>query len=141
MHGRDLRGARPYLQSATAAVEADARPSAILRHVMRIHIAHTIAIYMRNHGVVVEMRAVPVTALISNAEVAKPVVDPAIEADVPRPVAVMEPVHAANVRPVSRRPQGANIRRLHPAARDPVVAIGPPGPIAGCPDVVRIGRR
>ena len=108
---------------------------------MRVHIPHPVAVHVRDHSVVVEVRTVPVASFIPHTKVAKSIIDAAVEADVPRPVTMVEAIPAAHISPVARRPQRTHVRRFNPAARDPVIPIRPPGPVARSPDIVRIGRR
>src|SRR6185437_6255906 len=129
-----------YLQPATPAVEAHSRAAAIHLHVMHVDIAYAIAVHIRHHSVVVEVRPVPIAALIHDTEVSKSIIDASVEPNMAGPVTVMEAIPAAHKTPVTRCPQGAHIRRLDPAARHPVVPIWPPGPVARRPDVVGIGR-
>ena len=86
------------------------------------------------------MAAAPVAALVAVADIAKTVVDAAIEADVLAPVAVIEPVMVIPVAPVAGRPQSTLVGSLHPRAGHPVVAIWTPRPIARRPERVVVGR-
>ncbi len=95
---------------------------------------------MRHNGVVVEVRPVPVAALIPDTEVSKPIIDASVEPDMPRPVTVVEAIPPTDKAPVPRSPQGAHVRRFNPAAWHPVVPVRPPRPVARRPDVVGIGR-
>jgi hypothetical protein len=57
------------------------------------------------HGAVIEKVAgVPIAALVAGANITKPVVDAAIEADVRTPIAMEESITAAHEAPVARRP-------------------------------------
>jgi hypothetical protein len=94
------------------------------------------AIEVIDRSVVVEVAATPVTAFIAEADVAEPVVDPAIVADVPAPIPAVEAVAVMPITPVAGGPECTLVRGLNPRARYPIKALGSPGPIAGCPDIV-----
>ena len=97
------------------------------------------AIEVIDRSVVVEVAATPVTAFIAEADVAEPVVDPAIVADVPAPVATIEAVSVVPETPVSRGPEGALVGSFNPRAGYPVITHRSKGPIAGRPYVVVAG--
>jgi len=90
-------------------------------------------------AVVVEVVAMPVAAEVAGADVTEAVVNTAVEADVETPVAVVEAVAAAVEAPIGGCPESAVVGRRAPYARDPVVALVAPAPVAGGPDVVGIG--
>jgi hypothetical protein len=92
-----------------------------------------------NSAIVVEIVAVPITAVVADAGIAKPVVDAAVVADVGAPEAAVEAVSSVIPAPVAWGPEGAVIRWSAPCAGDPVVAGGSPVPISGGPDIVGRG--
>ena len=85
------------------------------------------------------MATAPVTALVAEADVAETVVDAAIVANVPAPVAAIKPVAVMRVTPVAGGPQGALIGSLNPRARNPVKPLGSEAPIARRPDKIVAG--
>jgi len=86
-------------------------------------------------AVVTEVAMIPVAAVEAGAEVAEAIIDPAVVADAPAPVAGIPEVAAAAIAPVSGGPERANIGRLNPGPINPLVALTCPGPIARSPDV------
>ena len=85
------------------------------------------------------MASAPVAALVAVAGVAEAVVDAAIVADVLAPIAGVISVRVIRVAPVAGSPECALVRRFNPCARNPVIAVGRPSPVAGGPDVVVAG--
>ena len=94
------------------------------------------------HGaVVVEMAVPPVSAFIAVADVSEAIIDSAVKADVWAPVSRMPDIHTLTPTPIAGSPEHAHGWRRDPGARDPVVAIGTVGPIAGRPDIAVAGAR
>ena len=120
---------------ATRAVEAHMGDPHALRDGLVVRRADDVHVDVVHGGVVVEPSAIPVATRVSNAEVAEAVVDTAVEADVPSPIAGVPQVHRAAPAPVTRRPQRAEERREHPGSGHPVIAIGTVRPVARYPDV------
>jgi len=145
LHHMDLCRQRACLYASSAAVEADAVVDPAIHsyivddNVVDIHIANYVYIHARYRRVVEKVSAVPVAAVVAMANVAVAVIHATIEADMQAPVAMMEAIEAAVESPVARRPQRAFIGRVHPAARHPVVSHRAPRPVAGSPQVVRVG--
>src|SRR6185437_12651522 len=142
MHCGDLRRTRLHIDAAAAAVIAHAmhRMSAVTDVVVDngplVHGPN--ATTDSGHGaVVVEAVAAPVATEVADADIAEAVVDAAVVADMQSPVAGMEAIPSAVPAPIRRRPKRAVVRRFNPCARNPVVAIRSPRPVAGGPDVVR----
>ena len=54
---------------------------------------------------------------------------------------MVEAIESAHPAPVPRGPQRALVWRLHPCARNPIVAVWTPRPVARSPEVVRVRRR
>ena len=107
-----------------------------LVHIGDMHIADVV------HGSVVgKVVPAPVAALVTDAHIAKAIVDAAIEADIAAPVSVMESVAPSGITPVSGRPECSLIRRLCPCAWNPVVATRTPTPISRRPEVSRSRNR
>jgi len=129
-------GACTHLQSSRSTVEAHADSAAVaLAYGAVIHVMHYRHVYIVHRAVVVEVPAAPVSALVAEADVAKPVIHAAIVANVRSPVAPVEPVAMVRVAPVARRPKRALVRSLNPPARNPVVARVTPCPVAGSPQI------
>jgi hypothetical protein len=94
--------------------------------------------------VVIEAVSVPVTALITGANISVPVVHPAVVPDMSPPRPLVIPVSVPGVGPISRRPQKARFRRLHPRAWNPVISLRCVVPISRRPQIpisrtVRLG--
>ena len=135
-----FRGARTPLNAARSAVVAYPRGS-VVGHVAAINVVDNRDVHIVDAAVVVEVAAIPVAALISNAGVAKTVIHIAVEADVRSPVSVEERIAAAGVAPVAGRPKRVLIGSFNPGARNPVVPIGGIVPIARRPNVTVAGAR
>src|SRR5215475_7127745 len=78
---------------------------------------------MHNRGIVVEAIVLPTAALKSISEISVPIVDSAVEANVRSPISGVPQEGAAAPTPISWRPQISRLRRQHPRARHPVVAV------------------
>src|ERR1700735_3603248 len=76
-----------------------------------------------------------------DADIAEAVIHTAVVADMRPPIANIESVDPADEAPISRRPQQAHLRRLHPSSRYPVVPASAPAPISGRPQVAFFGAR
>src|SRR5208282_6064763 len=90
------------------------------------------------HGTVIEkVSAVPTAAFKACTEIAEAVIDPAIEAYVRTPVAVIENKSIAAPTPIGWSPQETDFRRHHPCARHPVVIadVVIVSPVARCPEI------
>src|ERR1039458_4959046 len=90
------------------------------------------------HGTVVEkVSAVPTPAFVTLTEIAEAVIDPAVEAYVRTPVAVIENKSVAAPAPIGWSPQETDFRRHHPCARHPVVIVDVVvvAPVARCPEI------
>jgi hypothetical protein len=143
VHRSDLAGATPHHASAGAAVVADG----VLRDAVVGHVVHdngavvdvgdvgVIAVDVGDSTVVLEVVALPVTAVEAGADVTEAVVDTAVVADVRAPVADMEAVAPEGEAPIGRRPESAVVGRWAPNAGDPIVAtvVLVKAPVAGGP--------
>jgi len=139
-HGGYLRGPRPHLDAASSAVIGDPCVVVVVDddgavvdvgdpgHIDPIHCA-----------VVVEVVAVPITAMIAIARVSEAIGNTAVEAYVKAPVAAVEAIAVAIETPIAGGPERTIIGRHHPRARNPVVAYRSIVPIAGGPDIVGAG--
>lgn len=136
-HGFDFGRARSDGDASSASVVSDAGV-VVDDYGVLINVADTGADAV-DGAVVIEVVAAPVAAVITDAGVAKAVVDAAVEADVGTPKAAMEAPAIVIPTPVTWSPEGAVVRRSAPGAGNPVVAGGSPIPVAGCPDIVGRG--
>src|ERR1700739_3866574 len=132
---------RPNLNAARSAVEAGAGiDSGPIAGVIAVHVVYDARIQVVVGAVVEEVAGIPIAALGSEAHGAKPVVEPAVEADVHAPVAGIDGIAAAVEPPIAGGPERTHIGRLNPRAGHPVITGWAPAPIAGSPDVAG-GRR
>jgi hypothetical protein len=136
-HGGDLCWAWPHRETAAAAVKGDAvvvnYDSAV------VDMRDAANVYAVDGPIVVEVVAIPVAAVITEAGVAVAVVNASVEADVQAPEAAMEEIAAVIEAPVSGSPEGSVVGWSAPDTGDPVVTGGGPAPIAGSPEVVGLG--
>jgi hypothetical protein len=93
-------------------------------------------VYVVHRLIVDELVAVPISAFISTAHIPKAVVDPAIEADVRTPIAVVPVIATAPEPPIGRSPKGTKIRGNNPHARHPIIARGRISPVTGSPKII-----
>jgi hypothetical protein len=137
-----LRRAGTDIDAAATAVVADAVydsaavTDVVVDNVVAIHVVNDVDIHVSDSAVVVEVVILPVATVVADADVAKAVVDAAIEADVGSPVAVVEGVTAAIEAPVGRCPKGPVIGRRAPGAGNPIIASVGVAPVAGGPKVI-----
>ena len=137
---RHFRRPGPHLDTALAAIEANATAAAmVVADRMVIDVAVDGDVNVVNRAVVVKVAAVPVAALVADADIAEAIIDAAVVADVRAPVATVEAVAMVMEAPVAGRPESAGVGSLNPCAGHPIVAAPAPGPIAGSPQVVVAG--
>jgi len=130
MHGRGVRllasrqFRRPgaHLQPARSAVEAHTGAAAVFTDGAIVDVVDYGDVDIVDRAVVVEVAAAPVAALVADADIAKAVVDAAIEPDMRTPVATVKAIAVIVVAPVSGCPERALIGSLHPNAGNPVIA-------------------
>lgn len=91
-------------------------------HIAFIHIGDMHVANVIDRAVVGKVIAAPVAALVTDAHIAKAIVDAAIKADIATPVSMMEAVAPSAVIPVSGRPERSLIGWLRPCTWHPVVA-------------------
>jgi len=141
---RDFSRSWPHANALRAAVVADAvlNDRTVDDDIALVDIGDVDAADVVDGAVVGELIAVPIASLIADADIAKAVVDPAVEADIAAPVSAMETVAIVDESPVSRCPKRALIGRCAPRSGNPVVAGRRIAPIAGGPEIagVRDGR-
>src|ERR1700722_2204172 len=87
-------------------------------------------------GVIGEVAAIPPASFIPGATIPKTVIDSAIEAHLIPPISFVEEVGVGSPAPVAGRPEEADLGRLNPRPRHPVVAIAViVSPVAGRPKI------
>ena len=111
----------------------------VIAHGMLIDVMHDCDIHIVEGAVVVEMAASPVAALVTEADVAKAVIDATIKADVRTPIAMVKAVAVVTVSPVTGRPESAFVRSLNPHTGNPIVACRRISPVAGGPEITVAG--
>jgi len=92
-----------------------------------------------HRAVVVETVSVPISPLVTDANVAESIVDAAVIADVTAPITVVIAVLAAYISPIARSPQVAYFGRLRPCPGHPEIALRAKTPVAGSPEVAVAG--
>ena len=134
-----LRGRRPRLHPAAAAVEAHAAAAGDHRAIIDVGDVEVGDVV--DGAIVVQLSVAPFAATVADAAIAEAIVDTAIESDRRTPVSGVEPVEAVVPAPIAGRPQKPDLWWLHPGAWHPVVVLYAvvPGPIARRPDVA-VGR-
>jgi hypothetical protein len=95
MHGGHFRRTRLIPHAAVAAVEADPIIGGDILYAVVVYVLHLIRVHVVDGAVVVEVIAVPVAALVPIADITEAIVDTAVVADVPAPVAMVESVVVA----------------------------------------------
>src|ERR1700728_1105488 len=88
---------------------------------------------MPRRRVVQEVSAVPASAVESNAAVAEPIVNSAVESHVRSPIAPVPSIGAAHKSPVAGRPKQTGMWGCDPQAGSPEVASRTVAPVAGRP--------
>src|ERR1700728_235875 len=137
MFGFDLPGIGAGLDATVTAIEADMIDGDVIHHRPVVDGGDVnAAAEMVVGGVIAELAVIPVTAVVTMAEVAEAVVHAAVEADGRTPVAAVPQVGTAVPAPVARGPEVTRFRRLYPGSGHPVVAAAVlgPGPVARRPD-------
>src|ERR1019366_373177 len=129
---------RPWTRadSAVATVVADVA-HIVVHHAGVINIVDVGDVHVVHGTVVKKVSAVPTPAFVTLTEIAEAVIDPAVEAYVRTPVAVIENKSVASPTPIGWSPQETDFRRHHPCARHPVVIadVVIVGPVARCPEI------
>src|SRR6516225_6628892 len=86
-------------------------------------------------AVVIEVVMIPTATFVTVAEVTESVIDATIETDHRPPIASRKNETLAVPGPVTRSPQVAHCRGFDPRARNPIIIVTIPSPIAGNPNV------
>ena len=140
VHRCHFSGPGSHLDATCSAVETHAGfASAAPANLVLVNVAFDVDVDVIDRAVVVKMAAAPVAAFVPEAYVAEAVVDAAIVAHVPAPVAAIKAVVVMPEAPVAGGPESALVGSLNPRARYPVIAHWSKGPVAGRPDVVVAG--
>lgn len=141
-HRRLLPGRGVRLDPTRPAVETGpVDGGVVIDHRGVVGIVNDGGIHVGDRPVVVKDPAAPCAARKSHAAVAKPIVDPAVEAYVRAPITAIPHIETVAPTPVAGRPEKTNRRRLHPGSGDPIVSVRPIGPITGRPQITGSGHR
>jgi len=125
----------------------DAAATAVVAHAVYCHIANHCAIHIgvtdhrcihaHDCGVVVEIAAIPASAVEAHAAITVAVIHATVEADLWTPITCIPKVAAVIPAPVARGPEQAHGRGHDPGPRDPIVTTDSiPSPVAGGPHVI-----
>jgi hypothetical protein len=136
-HGCDLSRLWPHGDAASAAVVGDA--GVVVDDDSAVVDVGDVDVDAVDGAIVVEVVAVPIAAMITDAGVTEAIVDATIEANMKAPEAAVKAVSSAVEAPVAGSPERAVVRGSAPCARNPIVAGGRPVPVAGSPDVIGRG--
>src|SRR5260221_3506438 len=123
------------IDSAAAAVVADARIAVMVDHRCIVRVVDHRHIHVVQGAVVIKVIVLPSPAFIRAAEVTELVIYPSIESHTRTPIALVKIISPAAPGPIGRRPKESRLWREHPGPRDPVIIVAIPRPISGCPDV------
>ena len=119
----NLPGGRAGAQAAHAAVVADAIRREMVRHGTVINVGEARPTKIVHGAVIEESPTPPVPPDITQAVVAKAIVDASVETHVQTPIACMPDEGCSAPAPITRRPQETHCGRHRPNARNPVVAV------------------
>jgi len=100
---------------------------------IHVGVANDAPVHAHHRRVICEVSAAPLAAHKTHAHVSMSVINSAVVPDAIAPVAIMEPVMPAVPSPPRRSPKRALVRRRHPLAGNPVVAIVAVGPVSRNP--------
>src|ERR1700722_11272516 len=139
MGGRLFLGRRALVESAVAAIIADAGDRRTVHDPCFIHVANHGDVYVGHRTIVEKVTVVPTSAFVTVTEIAEAIVDSAIKSYLRTPVAIMENVPAVSPAPVSGRPEKTNFRSQYPSSGNPIVIIVSISPVARRPNVTIAG--
>src|SRR5580704_16810861 len=111
--------ARMGVDSARAAVKAGV--NVVHNHCPVVGVMNHGRVYVHHSRVVGEVSTLPASALEADSAISKPIINPAVEADMWAPVAAVPAVAATRPAPVTRRPQKAEAWCHHPYPRHPEI--------------------
>src|SRR5690242_7782036 len=123
------------VNSATPAVEADARSAVIVHHRRVVGVVNHRHVDVVHGAVVIKMVVLPSPAFIPVAKVAESIINPAIESHHRAPIAFVKVISPAAPGPIARRPKESRPRRQNPCSRHPVIIVSIPCPISWRPNV------
>src|SRR6516162_8956172 len=132
---------RPHCRSARPAIEADSRCTGFNVNILLVDMSDRDVAKIVDRSIVDEHAIVPAATLITDAAVAKAVIDSAVETNVGAPIACVPYVNLVAPAPIAQCPQQAHGRRQHPGARNPVISNRTDPPVAGGPYVTGCGNR
>ncbi len=126
------------VDSARAAVEADARDVALIYHdAFFVDVVNDGYVDVGDGAVVIVIPTTPVAAEEADSGIAEAIVNAAVEAHCWSPVAGVPDVEAFVPAPIAWSPKEAGFRGYLPRAGNPEIVVVAIGPIAGNPDVAR----
>ena len=138
--GRFLFARGTRVDAAITTVVADAIFSAFMASRF-VDVMDVAGVYVPHRAIVEKMSVVPAATFEAFPEVAKAVVDAAIEANARTPVAFMKNKSLAAPTPPCGSPEVTHFGRQNPGAGHPIIIVSVfvPSPIAGGPDVTITG--
>src|SRR5580704_9730159 len=141
LSGLLLRG-WPGRDSSVATVVADAGDAAVDDRCV-VNVVNDGDVYIRHRAIVKEMSIVPASTFKPVSEVAEPIVDAAVKANVRAPKTIVKNKGAVIPSPIGRSPQVTGFWRQHPGAWYPVVVavVVAPRPVSWRPDITFVGAR
>ena len=129
------------LNTVLAAVVTDTAVVYVVDHDLAVvDIRDAMHVDMIDLAVVVEAIALPIAAVVSRADIAKAIIDPAVIAYLAAPIARVPAIDVADKSPIPRRPECADERRHDPGAGHPVIPAMINRPIARRPDIPGTGN-
>jgi hypothetical protein len=135
---RDLGWSWTYVDAASAAVVGDTI-AGVHDHGTVVDVGNAGDVNPVDGAVVIEVVAVPITAVIAVAGIAETIVNAAIETNMKTPVPAVEAVAVVVEAPIAGRPKCAVVGRCAPRTGDPVVSRRSPAPVAGGPEIIGLG--
>ncbi len=133
--GRFLSSIGARVDSAVAAVIADAVHGDIVHHGFVIDIVYVGYVHTVDVLVVIKIATAPVSALVAVACITETIVDAAVETYLRAPISNVPHVSGTTPSPVARCPQKADLGSEYPRSRHPEIAFIAIRPIARSPNV------
>lgn len=129
--------------SSVSTVVADAVDRSVVDDRGVIDVVNVGDIHIVHRAVVVELSALPASALVAVTVISIAVTDSAIEADLLAPISVVENKSVAAPTPVRWSPEQTGFRCHDPRAWHPVITVVVTGigPIPGCPKITIAGTK
>src|ERR1700722_19157769 len=136
VRSRFLFRSRPGRHSTRSSVVGHAVYCDVLvNHRFVVDIVNVHHVHVGYRPVIKEVSSIPTSAYESDAEIAEPIIDPSIETDMRTQKTVMEQEEPVLPAPPGRGPKKSDFGRQHPCARNPVIVVAIPSPIARSPKV------